>query len=70
MVSVRVSFLSGNEIVRLEFLDRTIVRVVNECEQMGVMVSKSRFGEIMGPPADNEYPVEPFAVEIINPSPS
>ena len=36
--------------------------------ETGVIIMQSTDGEIIGPPADNEYAVDPIGVEIIKPS--
>ena len=40
-----------------------------ECGQMGVMERTSRPGEIIGPPAERLYAVDPEGVAMITPSP-
>ena len=37
-------------------------------DKIGIMLQTSSFGEIIDPPAEREYAVEPVDVEIINPS--
>ena len=46
----------------------TIGRLVNVCEQIGVMTTASIVGNRIGPPADSEYAVDPVGVEMISPS--
>ena len=43
-------------------------REVSECGAVGVIIKESTLGVIIGPPADNEYAVDPVGVAIIKPS--
>ena len=51
------------------FDERTTGLDVNLWEHKVVNIYTSHFGDTIGPPADKEYAVEPFGVEIIIPSP-
>ena len=46
----------------------TIALLKNECGHIGVTVIESRVCDIIGPPAESEYAVEPAGVEAITPS--
>ena len=48
--------------------DAMIGRNESVCGQIGVMIATSSPGEITGPPAEMEYPVEPVVVLTIMPS--
>ena len=43
-------------------------REVNVCAAVGVMISESTLGVTIGPPADNEYAVDPVGVATTNQS--
>jgi hypothetical protein len=43
-------------------------RLVKVCGQTGVMQMASTVGNTIGPPADNEYAVEPVGVATMSPS--
>ena len=43
-------------------------REVNVCAAVGVIISESTLGVTIGPPADNEYAVDPVGVATTNPS--
>lgn len=61
--------LSAREVMVITMLSGTITgRFVNICGQIGVIQSASTFGKMIGPPADNEYAVEPVGVETMRPS--
>ena len=55
--------------ISTEFLSEKTTGFANiECGQIGVIKMQSISGEIIGPPADSEYAVEPVAVDKIKPS--
>ena len=50
------------------FDPKTIERLCNEWGHIAVVIRPSKSGVKTAPPADNEYAVDPFGVEIIIPS--
>ena len=58
MISTLISLLSGITIGRLD----------SECDAIGTNTMPFKVGCNNGPPADNEYAVDPVGVETIKPS--
>ena len=63
-----IGFEESTETETLLLSEITKGRFVKVWGQIGVIIISGRFGATMGPPADNEYAVEPVGEEIIIPS--